>query len=266
MVNSLENKVRNIAFLSGNAIKLIAVLSMIVDHFSKTLLIVILNAISLPRLNGGTMSFDTYNAILEFIQRYLYGFGRVSFPLFCFLISEGFYHTSSRVKYAVMMVVFAVISEVPFDLLFFGTPVDWSHQNVYFTLLLGICALWVVNLSVIKSDKLPARIAEAGVKAVLLCIIAVVADLLNTDYGSRGVLYITALYLFRNRRCVQVVIFLAVYTLLMKTVPSVFILISALIMLLYNGERGTLRINKYVFYIFYPAHLLLFWLAVELIR
>ena len=98
MVNSLENKVRNIAFLSGNAIKLIAVLSMIVDHFSKTLLIVILNAISWPRLNGGTMSFDTYNAILEFIQRYLYGFGRVSFPLFCFLISEGFYHTSSRVK------------------------------------------------------------------------------------------------------------------------------------------------------------------------
>ncbi len=248
---------KKITALSGNKIKMIAVLSMLVDHFSKTVLIVLLNLYSLPRLNGGTMTFDSYNAIVGYITTYLYGFGRIAFPLFCFLIAEGFYYTKNRLKYLISMAVFALLSEIPYDLLLRTSIFDISKQNVYFTLFLGVASLWVMDNKLIKSKPL-----EIVTKAVAVGIIAISANYLHTDYGTKGVLYIITFYLFRSRRLVQAAAFLMVYAFMMRSIPSVFIVLSTMIMLMYNGERGTLRVNKYVFYAFYPVHLLVLWFIV----
>lgn len=71
--------------------------------------------------------------------------GRPAFPVFCFFIVEGFCHTRNVKNYAVRLGIFALISEVPFDLAIFGTPFHWGHQNVFFTLFLGLLLIWYLR-------------------------------------------------------------------------------------------------------------------------
>ncbi len=246
--------------LNGNKLKIIAIISMFVDHFSKTVLIVLLNLYAVPRLNSTAMSADTYKQIIGYINTYLVGFGRIAFPLYCFLIAEGFHYTKNRLRYLLSMLVFAILSEVPFDLLFIGGAVNLEKQNVYFTLLLGVCTLFIADF-----DRIKAKPLDIIVKTLLIGAVALSADYLKTDYGTKGVIYITALYLFREKRSIQPIVFLAAYTFFTRSIPSAFILTSAGLMYLYNGERGHLRVNKYVFYAFYPVHILLLFLAAKLL-
>lgn len=247
--------------LNGNQIKIIAVISMFVDHFAKTLLIVLFNLYAAPRLSSGVMSSESYKQIISYISTYLVGFGRIAFPLYCFLIAEGFHYTKNRLRYLLSMLVFALLSEVPFDLLFNTGAFDFSKQNVFFTLFLGVCALWIADNKKIKIKPL-----DAAVKAVLVGAVAVLANYMHTDYGMKGVVYITILYIFRQMRILQVLMFLTVYAFFARGIPSVFIFISTLIMLLYNGQRGTLRVNKYVFYAFYPVHMLALYFIIMFLR
>ena len=114
--------------LSGTALKRIACLSMLIDHIGAALL-----ENGLFRQNavwqGGIR--------LDFVMRMA---GRLAFPIYCFLLVEGFVHTHDFRKYALRMLGFALLSEFPFDWAFFS-GVYWGHQNVYFTLLLGLLAM-----------------------------------------------------------------------------------------------------------------------------
>ena len=111
--------------ISGYWLKVIAVVSMLIDHTS---------AVILEQISG-----------LEnpaFLMRII---GRLAFPIYCFLLVEGFYHTRSRAKYAGRLFLFALISEVPFDLAFSRRMWDFSSNNVFFTLLFGLLVIWGVE-------------------------------------------------------------------------------------------------------------------------
>lgn len=227
--------------ISGGALKWIAVLCMAIDHVGAG----ILEAFVLNAWGGSPMGdhfLGKWNEILavDSVIRYI---GRPAFPIFCFLLVEGFLHTRDVKKYAVRLGIFALISEVPFDLALRISPFDWKHQNVFFTLLIGLLAIWFMKT---YKDTLWARAAALAAGAVL-------AELLHTDYGAFGVGLIAVLYLLRERRVWQCVLG-AVCCYWELTAPLAFLFIY-----FYNGERG--RQPRWFFYWFYPAHLLLYYMA-----
>jgi hypothetical protein len=222
--------------LSGSALKWIAIVTMFIDHIGASLLEVFV------------LAYQTENWEFWYhVDKVLRLVGRISFPIFCFLLVEGALHTRNLNKYLGRMAVFALISEVPFDLAFHNSPVYWESQNVFFTLFLGLCAIWIfVNWK-----------REIWRGLVGLVFLAVVAQLCHTDYGAVGVLVIILMYVLREEPwlrfliCAGVLIFFSYIEW-----PVIF---SFLLIALYNGERGYQP--KYFFYVFYPAHLLVLWAA-----
>ena len=179
--------------------------------------------------------------MLRNTDRILRLIGRVSFPIFCFLLVEGFLHTHDRKKYALRLFLFALVSEIPFDLAIMGRLFDPVHQNVFFTLLIGLLAMMLCDYF---------RMQAQPVAQVLVLILAMVlAWALHTDYGYRGVLLIELLYIFRYDRMKQIVAGAVAFS-WETTAPLAFIPVW-----FYNGQRG--RQMKYFFYWFYPVHLLI---------
>ncbi len=237
--------------LTGSHLKWIAIITMLVDHIGYTLL----EAGLLPRISDAVLagnSFDflptdyhfwyTFDLILRFI-------GRLAFPIFCFLIVEGFLHTKSIKKYALRLGIFALISEVPFDLAVSDTVFDLSSQNVFFTLFIGLLSLWGLHYF---ENSLPTRLAPLRYLAAITGMLA--AQFLQTDYAAFGVLLIVLLYEFRYNRMWQCIAGAILMLFNSYTGPLAFILIF-----FYNGERGK-QLPKYVFYAFYPIHLLILFL------
>ena len=136
---------------------------------------------------------------------------------------------------------FALVSELPFDLAFFHTLIYRGHQNVYWTLFFGLCALGCLRHCGERS--------APGIFSALA--LAVLAELLRTDYGAIGVLLIVVLYITRASRPLQC-LFGAVAVCYELPAPLAFLPVS-----LYNGQRGRCsRAEQWAFYLFYPAHLL----------
>ena len=240
--------------ISGSTIKLVALVTMLIDH---TGAVVVLQMI---RSLGGTtsMTVEAYNAFmtdyswLVTLYDVMRLVGRLAFPLFCFLLVEGFLHTRHLFAYGRNLAVFALISDPCFDLALSGTPLDFSAQNVFFTLFLGLLTLCVLRLIEQRFPSMAASLAWAPKLAAVACG-CLAAQLLRTDYGAAGVLCISLMYLFRAHRTLA---FSA------GCIPLVFLSSSQYFSFLglpliygYNGKRGLAM--KYVFYIFYPAHLLL---------
>ena len=144
--------------LSGTALKYIACITMLIDHIGASC---IEAGILLPTLAAGAASCGGIPvSTLLAADRVLRYIGRLAFPIFCFLAVEGFLHTHDVKKYVRRLLLFGLLSEVPFDLAFFRTPFAPQHQNVYWTLALAV----------------------------------------NTDYHAIGVLIICTLYLTRADR------------------------------------------------------------------
>lgn len=234
--------------LSGAVLKWIALVTMLIDHIGLT---VVYQALIYDRdlwLNDTMM---TLYAVLRSV-------GRLAFPLFCFLLAEGFRHTSSRGKYLLRLAVFALLSEIPFDLAVNSRVIEFSSQNVFFTLLLGLAGIWAWDYFTdgkLKDCELPRLLAA------LTCMAAAVwaGSLLSTDYQALGVLLILAFYLLRERPWLRdlsaALIFCGMVWLEGSWRIELFALLALPLMHLYNGERG--RQIKYFFYCFYPGHFLL---------
>lgn len=180
--------------------------------------------------------------------------GRLAFPIYCFLIIEGYFHTKDIRKYLLRLLIFALVSEVPFDLAFnIGNEGinPFHNQNVFFTLFLGLVVVYIYdNLKKYAIDKfylyIPAFVGIFG------CII--LAHFTNTDYEAGGVCLIFTLYVFREYKLLRILIAsLELY--LFFGVIECFGIIAFLPIALYNGKLGPKM--KYFFYIYYPTHLLI---------
>ena len=227
--------------VSGSWLKVIAMVSMVIDHVAAYLLRYD------PDFTATLFTVGSKQVSWCFLMRCI---GRLAFPLFAFLLVEGFLHTHDRVKYGRNLLVFALLSEIPYDLVRRGSLFA-GGQNVFFTLFLGFLALYAVERW--ESGKY-----SPGRLAVILISLIGIGVLFHTDYGSTGVGFILLLYVLRHNRILQAAI--GCCYLPMRLIAGLaFIPIN-----LYNGQRGFIQghIGKYLFYIFYPLHLL----AIYLIR
>ena len=130
--------------ISGSTLKLIAIITMLIDHTAATILDRTLIARGLGNLSGdvqATQDFLVQNGTLYGIDMARRLIGRLAFPIFCFLLIEGFLHTRNVWKYAIRLGVFALISEIPFDLAFHAKFFYFQYQNVFFTLLIGVLVM-----------------------------------------------------------------------------------------------------------------------------
>ena len=219
--------------MSSFKLKIIAVVTMFCDHFGLC-------------LTGGVASLWNY-------------IGRLAFPIFAYQISEGYFYTSNLKKYFLKLFVFAIISQIPFNLFEYALGFNY-HLNVLFTLLLGLMAITVF-------DKSPNKIV--GFAGVAICI--ALGHFLNVDYGYWGVLLVFCFYLFKDNKIITTIIFgllvLAKYfTNLIDSgfyyqyiLLAISTFIAIIPILLYNKKQGYK--TKYFLYIFYPVHLAILALA-----
>jgi len=235
--------------ITGNGLKFIAMITMLVDHFAYGIYR------DLAYINGWEITIGGID-----IYRIMRLVGRMAFPIYCFLLVEGYFYTSNYVKYAVRLFILALISELPFDLAVNFRPSFLEYNNVIFTLLIGLLTIGAMdyieggNISFL--DKLfVKRIAEAVV-AIAGCSLAA---FMRTDYNAAGVAAIIALYslhgIERENRIISfalAVIILAIgsssseYAALLMLVPIYF----------YEGNRGSnSKVLRHCFNLFYPVHL-----------
>lgn len=227
--------------LSGTALKRIACLSMLLDHIGASL------------LENGLFKQESFwpgGVQLDDVLRLA---GRLAFPIYCFLLVEGFLHTHDFKKYALRMLGFALISEWPFDWAFFS-GVYWGHQNVYFTLLLGLLAMKALDIYR-TPEGMPVL---KGILGVAACFLA--AALLHCDYDVLGLTLILALYMTRKDKRAQCIAG-AVFSLFEPVAPLAFGLVW-----LYSGERGgSSKLEQWAFYWFYPVHIFILGILTNLL-
>ena len=255
-------------FLSGSSLKLIAVITMAIDHFAACVIYAMLVWHVLPFNISFAKLYETYEVMR--------GIGRQAFPIYCFLLVEGFMHTHSRLKYLGNLIIFALISEIPFDIALKCPPeyMDipdifviisecheelMSHQNVFFTLALGLLCCWAAEAFI--------KHFADGWFMTLICVLFAagigfagfkLGDICHTDYHGIGVLLIYAMYALHWFRIPALGLGFAILTRLNAELWS---FPAFILMLFYNGKRGFLKkgtASKYFFYLFYPVHLILF--------
>ena len=222
--------------LSGSALKLLAIISMLVDHTTKRILV------NYPEFVRPLYTFNNKPVSWALLFE---SFGRLAFPIFCFLLEEGFVYTHDRRRYGINLALFAILSEVPFDLCRKLTPIDITYQNVFFTLLLGYLGLCAIeNLK-----------DQTALRAICVIGLAIASMGLLCDYGPRGYALILILYALRHDAVVKTALGCCV-TLATWRAGLAFIPLN-----LYNGRRGFVHgpVLKYAFYAFYPLHLLVLW-------
>lgn len=250
--------------LTGAVLKNTAYVSMFIDHFFA---VIFLNYMNLHLVNGG------WDPTLLPIYRAGRAIGRIAFILFAFLIVEGFFHTKNRARFLLRLFLFALLSEIPFDLAFSGTLVAWKSQNVYWTLFLGVLLLTVWEYL----SHYGSVLAKTG-QALAVMVICAAAFVGATDYRFMGILLIFAFYLTRDRdggaqfMAVGLVMLFGTwgsnliryagqYTadyLFRTSLREMYGLCAFLLIFFYNGKKGR-QLPKTFYYAFYPLHLLLLY-------
>ncbi len=257
--------------MTGAALKNAAYVSMFIDHFFA---VIFLNYMNLHLVNGG------WDPRLLPIYRAGRAIGRIAFILFAFLIVEGFLHTRSRARFLLRLFLFALLSEIPFDLAFSGKMIAWKSQNIYWTLFLGVLLLTLWEyLSRYRSV-----LVKMG-RILIVIAFCAAAFLGATDYRFMGVLLILTFYLTREKSgdvrvmTVGLVMFFGIwgsnliryagkYTandFFLTSLREMYGLFAFLFIFLYNGEKGK-QLPKPFYYGFYPVHLLILYGIARLIK
>lgn len=248
--------------MTGSALKIIALICMLIDHI------------------GSVFS--------EYVPIWFRYVGRFSFPVFAFMIAQGCKYTKNMPKYLFRLLIFALISELPYDMAFNNQWVNFlsvdffSHTNTFFTLFLGAFGIYLVE----KVNKVSNSLSFS----MLFALIPIYTALfIESDYGYLGVILIVFLYLVNDLKLQIAVLVLwnviknirvvmgyickitgitdnflcsvfgheAGYYLNTTTTFNLCIFISTMVpvlcLALYNGKKG--KGYKWLFYVFYPLHL-----------
>lgn len=238
MKNTLE-KIR----LSGDTLKLIACAFMLIDHLAYGLINYYL---SVYHMDIVPQTFTKLNNFYEICR----GIGRMAFPIFAFCVVEGFLHTHSKFKYALRLFIFALVAEIPFNLGLYKKLFYGDHQNVMFTLFLGVLMLCIAEY--VTSIAGLSNTIKAICYVCLTAGFAECASLLHLDHNYKGILLISVLYLFRDIKPLQLIAGAAASS-FKATSPIAFLLLY-----FYDSSRKP-RL-KYFFYLFYPVHLIIIYL------
>lgn len=174
-------------------------------------------------------------------------FGRLAFPLFSFLLVQGFLYTKNWRRYLFRVAVLAAVSEIPFDLVMSGQV---FHPGTQSSLVLFVIALLCMKAMENRG------IAENGVIALAGC---AAAYALRADYGAQGMLFILTLYWFRGNPSMRMLAGCAALAAVYFDFFAAAACYSFFFINRYTGERG--RNLGYLPYFFYPAHLILLYIA-----
>ena len=241
MENTLTSK-KPFGGINANTLRLIACCLMLMDHMWATVI---------PGANWLTYA------------------GRLAFPIFAFQIAEGFFHTSDVKKYAKRLLIFGLISEIPFNMMYVSSPVYPFHQNVMFTLLLGLLIIWQID-----NCRRNFSAKKALTTALSVCGLLILSVLTFPDYGIWGVLTIVLFYICHGLPFGWVLqiagmVYINIIAAKGLSIPVViggsefmfptqgFAVLSLLIIWLYNGKKGrSSKTLQYGFYAFYPVHML----------
>ena len=262
-------------------LKILAITTMLIDHV------------------GAVLVYGTNNDLLYFACRAV---GRLAFPIFAFLIVEGYYHTRDVRKYLMRLLAFAAISEIPFDLAFYqydnniDAITDFGYifkhhsyssvvierlmnsQNVFFTLFLGLLLITLfgmVDMKFIKNDYKNIVIGNS-LDCALTAVICGIAYVLKTDYDVAGIMIIVSFYLFRDSIALMgIALFIISGSMLCQfmqfrvdgnliDIVGIFATLAIIPIALYNGKKG--KSAKYFFYAFYPVHLIILFLITIAIK
>ena len=227
------------------------------------------------------MLMDHLWATLLPAQDWLTCAGRLAFPIFAFMVVEGYFHTHDFQKYALRLLLFAVLSEVPFDLMYGGTWFYPVHQNVIWTLLMGLLGIHLME-TVRKKQKVWAYVL---VSAALVVVGAILGTVCMVDYYGVGVLTIFIFYFFRGRKwwCLLGQ-FLALYWVNVEMLGGLMYpiqlfgmefelcqqglaLLALLPIWLYRGRQGYhSKPFQYTCYAFYPVHMLVLVLVLNCVN
>jgi len=216
-----------------------------------------------------TMTIDHIGCVLYPQYLILRIIGRAAFPIYCFLLGEGFRHTSDPAAYAKRLLICAIAAEIPFDLAFSHMLFDFTSQNVIWTLLFAFLVLWA-------SQQLPrldafAELPQAeqeGICLLLLMAAMMAGELLSTDYGAFGVFLAAENGRIKSpwkRSGLAAVLLLLHY--LIRNPDHILVgcwfglsaLSGVLLTLFYSGAKGR-RLPKHLSYLFYPLHLFIIYL------
>lgn len=218
---SIKNHIKQ---LDAAQLKYIAIITMLIDHVA-----IILN---------GHVGFITNNYDL------MRNIGRIAFPIFVFMLIEGFNKTKDIKRYATNLSLFGIISEIPYNLMKSDKFIDLEHQNIFFTLLMGLTMLILIERF---KDKKVGIIYTIG----LVIGFAILADILRVSYGANGILAIYFFYVAYDKSNIEKFLY---YTLgFYFEIFSVVHIANFMLAFMYNGERG--KQNKLFFYTFYVIHI-----------
>ena len=245
-------------------LKLIACISMFIDHFG---------AIFLYECIVLALNTNIVHPLLDFTRNHQYFMinlydtfrmiGRIAFPIYSFLIVQGFVHTRSVSKYCIRLFLFAFLSEFAFDIGFNHVLFETYSNNVFFTLGLGL--IGIIILSKIENVYHAFKDRRSKIRLNIGCLLSSLGfvlalgiladDIFRCDYGFSGVLCIVLMYIFRNQITLGYTLGVLATVFLNDSFIQMYALFGLLFILNYDGEKG--KSMKYFFYLYYPLHILL---------
>lgn len=229
-VNKRFEKLKKFQVFNGAKLKYLAFISMLIDHIN--------NALITPMLDG--------RGILLHLSNILSILGRIAFPIFVFFIVEGFFKTSNRRKYLLTLLIFGVISEVPFDMFTSRTYFNPYWNNMMFTLALCLITIWIIDT---LKKKICNKVFWYAVSIIIVLIFGFISMTLSLDYDYHAIITAYLFYIFYDKPI------LGAGLGYLSIIKEIYSFLGFAMTITYNGERG--RQYKWINYFFYPVHILI---------